>query len=84
MDLKNVFIILADNITKNDVVDIIIDEGYIDNFVFGGNLTPLGWQKHMFNCDEIWLFGDELPKGTISREQYKFALSNNMDIWQMA
>ena len=84
MDLKNVFIILADNVTKNDVVDIIIDEGYIDNFVFGGNLPPSEWQKHMFNCDEIWLFGDELPKESISREQYKFALSNNMDIWQMA
>lgn len=83
----NVFIVVGREYHKEGIVDILIEEAYLHNFVFGSNFTndeAEEWEKLMLDCDEIWIFGTTNRNPfDVCRSQHSFALKNNLDIWVM-
>lgn len=78
MDINNVVVIIGKEFTKEDVVDIIREEGYQHNFFFNDGYD---WQtivSGMKIADEVWCFGDVSMDKT-----YKYALEQDYDCWTM-
>lgn len=86
MDLKNIFVVVAPDYTPEDVKEILIEDGYIDNFVFGSNYDMDKrdeWKKLMLQCDEVWVFGKSYRTFGEAKWQHSFAKKQGIELWNM-
>lgn len=76
--MKNVFVIIGEGWTRQDIIKVIKDEGYKDNFYFGQNSNIDESKKEMKKAEECWCFGK-----CSDLELFKYAQENGEDIWIM-
>lgn len=76
--MKNVFVIIGDNWTKQNVVKVIEEERYRDNFYFGQNQDIEILKEKLEFCDEVWRFGN--CEGILS---YEYAVEKGLNLWHM-
>lgn len=86
LDLKNIFVVVAPDYTEDEVRSILIDDGYVDNFVFGSKYNIDNrdeWKEIMHKCDEVWVFGKSHRTFAEAKWQHSYAKKNGMEIWNM-
>lgn len=79
MDIRNVYIIFnSKELTKEQVVRELQEEGYNHNFFFGNIRNMVIAHEYLKQSDEVWCFGkcDDI-------EDYMRARELGKDIWQM-
>lgn len=87
-ELQNIFILIGTDMSRSEVIDYLICEGYEHNFYFGddyGELTEDDWKKDIKTCSELWMFGEPITGfgNPAFINQRTFAEENNVDVWHM-
>lgn len=86
LDIKNIFVVVAPDYTEDEVRNILIDDGYVDNFVFGSRYTIDDrdvWKDIMGKCDEVWIFGKSYRTFGEAKWQHSWAKKEGHEIWAM-
>ena len=76
--MKNVYIIIGEGFTQEEVKRELKEEGYPYNFYFPRTDDFEERRLHMWVADEIWTFGD------VSKiDDYQVAKTDGKDVWVM-
>lgn len=80
MEIRNIVILYNESeITKENIIQDLREEGYKHNFVFANQFTSLEFfETYRMDIDEIWVFGD-----CKDMWQYQYCVDEGMDLWQM-
>lgn len=87
LDVKNIFLVICTkDYSEDEVRQILIEDGYDDNFVFGSRYEKGSeeWKPVMEQCDEVWVFGQTHRTFGVSKWQHSYALKKGMEVWKMA
>ena len=86
--VQNIFIVIGNGMSRSEVIDNLISDGYEHNFFFGSDYDGIeddNWRVDLKSCSELWMFG-EIPvygNNPLFVTQRKYANDNNIEVWHM-